>query len=120
MAGETTITRMVPESSVSVIIHENASKDLQLSVLVEDGNPFGSKDMKASDRFVTTEVSVCHQVGFRACLSRNVAGQLTQMKCVYLNAHSMGKKQEDWEAIVQQENYDIVIITEMWWDALYY
>ncbi|PKU45732.1 mitochondrial fission process protein 1 [Limosa lapponica baueri] len=31
----------------------------------------------------------------------------------------MGNKQEELEAIVQQENYDIVAITEMWWDDLH-
>ncbi|KAJ7406230.1 hypothetical protein BTVI_66085 [Pitangus sulphuratus] len=29
---------------------------------------------------------------------------------------SMGNKQEELEAIVQQESYDVVIITETWWD----
>lgn len=28
----------------------------------------------------------------------------------------MGNKQEDLEAIVQQENYDMVVIMETWWD----
>ena len=28
----------------------------------------------------------------------------------------MGNAQEELEAIVQQENYDIVAITETWWD----
>ncbi|KAK4805287.1 hypothetical protein QYF61_004852 [Mycteria americana] len=39
-----------------------------------------------------------------------------QLKCLYTNAHSMGNKQEELEAIVHQENYDMVAITEMWWD----
>ncbi|PKU43826.1 mitochondrial fission process protein 1 [Limosa lapponica baueri] len=33
-----------------------------------------------------------------------------------MNAHSMGNKQEELEAIVQQENYDIFAITETWWE----
>ncbi|KAK4823371.1 hypothetical protein QYF61_001719 [Mycteria americana] len=45
-----------------------------------------------------------------------MAGSITQLKCIYINAHSTGNKQEDLEAIVQQENYDIVAITETWWD----
>ncbi|KAJ7405034.1 mitochondrial fission process protein 1 [Pitangus sulphuratus] len=28
----------------------------------------------------------------------------------------MGNKQEELEAIVQQESYDVVTITETWWD----
>ncbi|GAB0202541.1 hypothetical protein GRJ2_002719700 [Grus japonensis] len=39
-----------------------------------------------------------------------------QLKCIYTNAHSMGNKQEELEAIVQQDSYDLVAITETWWD----
>ncbi|GAB0204069.1 mitochondrial enolase superfamily member 1 [Grus japonensis] len=43
-------------------------------------------------------------------------GSVAQLKCIYTNAHSMGNKQEELEAIVQQENYDIVAIRETrWW-----
>ncbi|XP_068280286.1 CD5 antigen-like [Nyctibius grandis] len=35
---------------------------------------------------------------------------------IYTNAHSMGNKQEELEAIVQQENYDLLAIREIWWD----
>ncbi|KAK4811538.1 hypothetical protein QYF61_011687 [Mycteria americana] len=39
-----------------------------------------------------------------------------QLKGLYTNARSMGNKQEELEAIVHQENYDMVAITETWWD----
>jgi len=39
-----------------------------------------------------------------------------QLKCIYTNARSMGNKQEELEAIIQQDGYDLVAITEMWWD----
>ncbi|GAB0208053.1 hypothetical protein GRJ2_003271000 [Grus japonensis] len=39
-----------------------------------------------------------------------------QLKCIYTNARSMGNKQEELEAIVQQDSYDLVAITETWWD----
>ena len=39
-----------------------------------------------------------------------------QLKCAYTNAHCMGNKQEELEAIVQQASYDLVAITETWWD----
>ena len=42
--------------------------------------------------------------------------QMTQLKCVYTNARSMGNKQEELEAIVCQANYDVASITETWWD----
>ncbi|KAK4814759.1 hypothetical protein QYF61_026736 [Mycteria americana] len=34
----------------------------------------------------------------------------------YTNARSIGNKQEELEAIVHQENYDMVAIMETWWD----
>ncbi|KAM9591180.1 uncharacterized protein ACIBXB_006077 isoform 1-T3 [Morphnus guianensis] len=39
-----------------------------------------------------------------------------QLKCIFANARSMGNKQEELEAIVQQDSYDLVAITETWWD----
>ena len=39
------------------------------------------------------------------------------LKCVYTNAHSMGNKQEELEAMMKQENYDVVAVTETWWDV---
>jgi len=39
-----------------------------------------------------------------------------QLKCVYTNTGSMGNKQEELEAIIQQDGYDLVAITEAWWD----
>ena len=42
--------------------------------------------------------------------------QMTQLKCIYTNARSMGNKQEELEAIVCRANYDVASITETWWD----
>ncbi|PKU28504.1 nipped-b-like protein [Limosa lapponica baueri] len=39
-----------------------------------------------------------------------------QLKCIYTNARSMGNKQDELEAIVRQDSYDVVTITETWWD----
>jgi len=39
-----------------------------------------------------------------------------QLKCIYTNACSMGNKQEEMEAIIRQDGYDLVTVTEMWWD----
>ncbi|PKU43642.1 nipped-b-like protein [Limosa lapponica baueri] len=39
-----------------------------------------------------------------------------QLKCLYTSACSMGNKQEELEAIVRHESYDVVAITETWWD----
>jgi len=35
-----------------------------------------------------------------------------RLKCIYTNAHSMGNKQEELEAIVQQDNYGLVAHAE--------
>ncbi|KAK4821278.1 hypothetical protein QYF61_017642 [Mycteria americana] len=47
--------------------------------------------------------------------SMKEARTTAQLKCLYTNARSMGNKQEELEAIVHQENYDMVAITETWW-----
>ncbi|KAK4828384.1 hypothetical protein QYF61_026122 [Mycteria americana] len=39
-----------------------------------------------------------------------VAGSIAQLKCIYTNAQRVGSKQEELEAIVQLENYDVVAI----------
>jgi len=44
---------------------------------------------------------------------------IAQLKCLYTIAHSMSNKQEELEAIVQQDSYDLVDITETWWDDSY-
>ena len=41
--------------------------------------------------------------------------QGTQLKYIYTSTCSMDDKQE-LEAIMWQANYDLVVITEMWWD----
>ncbi|RMC01239.1 hypothetical protein DUI87_22188 [Hirundo rustica rustica] len=38
------------------------------------------------------------------------------MKCPYTNARSVGNKQEDLEAMVQQQSCDVVAIRGTWWD----
>ena len=44
-----------------------------------------------------------------------MVGSIAPLKCIYTNARSTGNKQEELEAVVQQENYDIVAVTETWW-----
>ncbi|KAK4807116.1 hypothetical protein QYF61_018457, partial [Mycteria americana] len=39
-----------------------------------------------------------------------------QLKCLYTNACSMGNKQEELEATMLLESYNLVAITETWWD----
>jgi len=39
-----------------------------------------------------------------------------KLKCVFTNSRSTGSKQEELEAIIQQDGYDLVAITETRWD----
>ncbi|KAK4823433.1 hypothetical protein QYF61_002119 [Mycteria americana] len=62
------------------------------------------------------EMPVKHLKAHKGCSSMKETWMTAQLKCLYTNARSMGNKQEELEAIVHQENYDIVAITETWWD----
>ena len=42
-----------------------------------------------------------------------------QLKCLYANAHSMGNKQEELEVCTRLQGYDLIGITETWWDGSY-
>jgi len=37
--------------------------------------------------------------------------------CLYINAQSMGNKQKELETHARSGHYDIVAITETWWDS---
>ncbi|KAK4813002.1 hypothetical protein QYF61_004178 [Mycteria americana] len=51
----------------------------------------------------------------KGCSSLKETRVTAQLKCLYTDARSMGNKQEELGAIVHQENYDMVAITETWW-----
>ena len=40
---------------------------------------------------------------------------VAQLRCLHTNAHSTGNKQEELEAMGQQQSCDVVTITETWW-----
>jgi len=42
---------------------------------------------------------------------------MAQLRCIYTSAGSMDKNQEELEAIMWKANYDLVDITETWWDC---
>ncbi|KAK4812337.1 hypothetical protein QYF61_017114 [Mycteria americana] len=52
----------------------------------------------------------------KGCSSMKETRTTAQLKCLYTIARGMGNKQEELEAIVHQENYDMVAIMETWWD----
>ena len=85
---------------------------LAISVEVGDGDPRSSKEATVVDALETTEAPESSHIGIRTSPPRKVAGSIAQLKSIYTNAHSMGNKQEELEAIVQRENYDIVAFTK--------
>jgi len=52
----------------------------------------------------------------KGCSNKKVTWPTAQMKCLYTNTHSMGNKQEELEATVLLESYDLIALTETWWD----
>ncbi|KAK4816845.1 hypothetical protein QYF61_023967 [Mycteria americana] len=62
------------------------------------------------------EMPVKRLKAHKGCSSMKETWMTAQLQCLYTNARSMGNKQEELETIVHQENYDMVAITETWWD----
>jgi len=57
-----------------------------------------------------------HTKGNKGCSTKKVTRPTAQMKCLYMNAGSTGNKQEELEATVLLESYDLIAVTETWWD----
>jgi len=90
-----------------------------ISVDTEDGESPGNKDSRVIDVLDTTEAPENGHTGVRTSSLKKIVGSIAQLKCNYTNAYSVVNKQEELEATVQLENYDIVAITESWWDDLH-
>ena len=54
--------------------------------------------------------------GIKECSSKKVTWLTAQLECLYTNAHSTGNKQEELEATMLLESYNLVAIIETWWD----
>ncbi|CAI5785061.1 Hypothetical predicted protein [Podarcis lilfordi] len=54
--------------------------------------------------------------GRKKSLNKRHRGMINGLQCLYTNAQSMGNKQDELELLVQQTKYDIIGITETWWD----
>ena len=59
------------------------------------------------------EASVKHPMGNKVRSSVNVTWPTAQMKCLYTNTRSTGNKQEELEATVVLESYDLIALMEM-------
>jgi len=69
---------------------------------------------------VKKEASVKHPKGNKWCSSVKVTRTTAQMKYLYMNAHSMGKKREEMEATGLLESYNLIALTETWWHESHY
>ena len=113
--GVTGVTRTEPVCNITVLVGEGcASKIPQSCVLAkeEDNSPFCRKNTRVGVRLVAMETPEYGHEGIRATATEKEA----KLRCLYTNARSMGNKQEELEAIVCSESYDIVAITETWWN----
>ena len=54
--------------------------------------------------------------GIREGSSEKAVRPMAKLKCLYINVCSMGNKQEELETLVQLGKYDLIGITETWWD----
>lgn len=55
-------------------------------------------------------------IGIRARPPKKVVDSIAQLKWIYTNAHSLSYKQQEPEAIKQQEELKKKFIMEKWWD----
>jgi len=60
---------------------------------------------------------VKHLKGTKGCSSKKATLPTAQLKCLYTNIYSTGNKQEELEATMLLESYDLVALTEPWWDG---
>ena len=63
----------------------------------DDDSSLCRKNTRACMRLVAVETPECGHEGIRVTATRKE----TKLRCLYTNAHSMGNKQEEMEAILQ-------------------
>ena len=54
--------------------------------------------------------------GIREVSSDKATRPIAKLNCLYTNARSMGNKWEELETVAQFGKYDLIAITETWWD----
>jgi len=109
--GVTGVIRMELVGNVPVLVgEERASKISQSCVLVKekDDSPFCRKNTRVGVRLVAMETPEYGHECIRATATQKEA----QLRYFYTNAHSVGNKQKELEAIVWLESYDIVSVVE--------
>ena len=113
--GVTGVTNTEPECNVPVLEGEGCACKTPWScalVKEDDDSPLCRKNMRAGMRLVAVEAPECCHEGIRV----TATCKETELRYLYTNACSMGNKEEELEAIVCSESYDIVAVMEMWWN----
>ena len=54
--------------------------------------------------------------GIREGSSEKAMRPVAKLKCLYINACSMGNKQEELETMARVGKYDLIAIMETWWN----
>ncbi|PKU31981.1 rna-directed dna polymerase from mobile element jockey-like [Limosa lapponica baueri] len=98
----------------SVLLEKLANHGIDKCTL-DWSKSYGEEPAALEEVEVNSETPVRHLKG----CSLKKAAQPTAHWCLYTNACSMGNKQEEVEAIMLLERYDIVAISEIWWDDSY-
>ena len=109
--GVTGVIRMELVGNVPVLVgEERASKISQSCVLVKekDDSPFCRKNTRVGVRLMAMETREYGHESIRTTVTQKEA----QLRYFYTNAHSVGNKQKELEAIVWLESYDIVSVVE--------
>jgi len=75
-----------------------------VSVEVGDEEPCGSKGARVIEVLEPTEAPENSHIAIEAFPPRKGVGSTALLKCIYTNACSVGNKQEELEAIMQQDN----------------
>ncbi|GAB0209472.1 hypothetical protein GRJ2_003414300 [Grus japonensis] len=83
--------------------------------LKSNGDEPGAPDIIGTN----TETSIKSLKGIPATPASQSASLGAQLKCLYANACSMGNKQEELETCTHLQGYDLIGITETWWDGSY-
>ena len=82
----------------------------------------GGGNSAASGRCASEDLHSAESVRVQSrelCDSNGAASSGTQLKCLYANTRSKGNKQEELEMCAHLWCYDIIGITETWWDSSY-
>lgn len=69
--------------------------------------------------FISNKLDVCTYQGSEKCsptLSKCKSPKMSHLKCMQTTACCLGNKQQELELHAQSDSYDVIGITETWWE----